>query len=420
MRVKRINPFDWDTEFADIVKAGGFDAVIGNPPWGADFSTIEQDYIRKAFKSASGRNLDSYAIFIESGLEKLRKNGLLSYITPDTFLRKDDHYELRFLLLNDYTINELIETGPVFSKVRDTWALVFLLTNQKPAQNSKICHKNLSRFIVSAEERLEKFRLENWDNNSVVSQSLWRNRPHCIFGYLASEKDQSIIEKIEGNKRLGELSEAYVISRGEEGSKFLLKENTSGNFFINIPYDIGRYSLENGLKISDKTLTPNKITNFYQHPKIWAIRIQKMRWKQRLVCTIDERLNSAGMKTLQIIVSTESNLQSLKYLQGILSSALMNYYLVNYLADDMNKSYLEKIPLRTINFADPADKARHDRMVTLVTQMLDLNKKVQDARLEQEKTLLSRQIEATDAAIDKLVYELYGLTEEEIRIVEGQ
>ena len=75
--------------------------------------------------------------------------------------------------------------------------------------------------------------------------------------------------------------------------------------------------------------------------------------------------------------------------------------------------------LRTINFADPADKARHDRMVALVTQMLDLNKKVQDARLEQEKTALSRQIEATDAAIDKLVYVLYGLTEEEIKIVEG-
>jgi len=72
-----------------------------------------------------------------------------------------------------------------------------------------------------------------------------------------------------------------------------------------------------------------------------------------------------------------------------------------------------------INFADPADKARHDRMVTLVTQMPDLNKRLQDARPGQEKTLLARQIEATDAAIDKLVYELYGLTEKEIGIVEG-
>ena len=73
-----------------------------------------------------------------------------------------------------------------------------------------------------------------------------------------------------------------------------------------------------------------------------------------------------------------------------------------------------------LNFSDPADKARHDRMVALVTQMLDLNKKLQEARLEQERTLLQRQIEATDASIDKLVYELYGLTEEEVAIVEGK
>jgi len=75
---------------------------------------------------------------------------------------------------------------------------------------------------------------------------------------------------------------------------------------------------------------------------------------------------------------------------------------------------------RTINFSDPADKSRHDRMVALVTQMLDLNKRLQDAKLEHEKTLLQRQIEATDGAIDKLVYDLYGLTEEEIGIVEGR
>jgi hypothetical protein len=86
----------------------------------------------------------------------------------------------------------------------------------------------------------------------------------------------------------------------------------------------------------------------------------------------------------------------------------------------LNRQYIEQLPIRTINFSDPVDKARHDRMVALVTQMLDLNKKVQDARLEQEKTQLSRQIAATDAAIDTLVYELYGLTEDEIAVAEGK
>lgn len=59
------------------------------------------------------------------------------------------------------------------------------------------------------------------------------------------------------------------------------------------------------------------------------------------------------------------------------------------------------------------------KMVALVTQMLSLNKKLQDVSLDHDKELLARQIEATDASIDKLVYELYGLTEEEIAVVES-
>jgi hypothetical protein len=117
------------------------------------------------------------------------------------------------------------------------------------------------------------------------------------------------------------------------------------------------------------------------------------------------------------------------YLLGILNSKLIfNYYKrISTVIGDADKGGrlrwfrqdVFRIPIRTINFSDPVDKTRHDLMVTLVTQMLELNKKLQDAKLEHDKTLLQRQIEATDASIDKLVFELYGLTEEEIGIVEG-
>ena len=126
-----------------------------------------------------------------------------------------------------------------------------------------------------------------------------------------------------------------------------------------------------------------------------------------------------------ITLDPETQNLDFKYLLGLINSKLLQWFFPFVSAPfrggwySANKQFLSQIPIRTINFADPADKARHDRMVTLVTQMLDLNKKVQDARLEQEKTLLSRQIEATNAAIDKLVYELYGLTDDEIAIVEG-
>jgi hypothetical protein len=80
---------------------------------------------------------------------------------------------------------------------------------------------------------------------------------------------------------------------------------------------------------------------------------------------------------------------------------------------------LRLLPIRAINFSDPTDKTRHDRMVELVEQMLDLNKQLAGAKAPQTKTVLQRQVDTTDRQIDRLVYELYELTEEEIKIVEG-
>jgi hypothetical protein len=80
--------------------------------------------------------------------------------------------------------------------------------------------------------------------------------------------------------------------------------------------------------------------------------------------------------------------------------------------------FIGQLPIRTIDFTDPTDKARHDRMVEMVEQMLALNKQLAITNTAHEKTALQRQIDATDRQIDQLVYELYGLTDEEIAIVE--
>ncbi len=84
------------------------------------------------------------------------------------------------------------------------------------------------------------------------------------------------------------------------------------------------------------------------------------------------------------------------------------------------KQYVETLPIRTINFSDPADVAHHDRVVELVQRMLDLHQQLAAARLPDDTTRLQRQIDAVDKQIDALVYELYGLTDEEIKIVEGE
>jgi hypothetical protein len=85
---------------------------------------------------------------------------------------------------------------------------------------------------------------------------------------------------------------------------------------------------------------------------------------------------------------------------------------------EVKKANVAQLPIRPINFSEPADKAGHDKMVLLVERMLDLHKQLAAAKNPNDKTRLQREIEATDRQIDQLGYKLYGLTEEEIEIVE--
>ena len=109
-----------------------------------------------------------------------------------------------------------------------------------------------------------------------------------------------------------------------------------------------------------------------------------------------------------------------------LISALLDYFLKKisstfrggYFA--YNRQYIEQLPIRPINFSDPADVQRHAHMVALVERMLDLQRQLSAAHTPSEHTRLQRQVEATNHQIDALVYELYGLTEEEVRLVEGR
>ena len=86
----------------------------------------------------------------------------------------------------------------------------------------------------------------------------------------------------------------------------------------------------------------------------------------------------------------------------------------------MKIAYIKKLPIRTIDFSDKQEKADHALMVNLVNQMLYMNKKLGGAKTPQAKNILQRQFEATDKQIDQLVYKLYDLTEEEIKIVESE
>jgi hypothetical protein len=85
----------------------------------------------------------------------------------------------------------------------------------------------------------------------------------------------------------------------------------------------------------------------------------------------------------------------------------------------VDKAPLLEIPIRSVNLSDPADKARQDKMVSLVEQMIELSRQERAAKSESTRTRIRQAINVSQEQIDSLVYELYGLTDEEIKIVEG-
>jgi len=112
---------------------------------------------------------------------------------------------------------------------------------------------------------------------------------------------------------------------------------------------------------------------------------------------------------------------------GILNSRLIRFVYVQTVLEAGQRAFpqvkvasIRGLPIRPIDFSNPADVAKHDKMVSLVETMLDLHKRLPEAKTPGDKSLIERQITATDNAIDRLVYDLYELSDEEIAIVEGE
>jgi hypothetical protein len=491
--VKRINPFDWDREFADVMKAGGFDAVIGNPPYlriqGLQEHYEDQiPYLIEKYQSAVKR-FDLYLLFIEKGYCLLNSKGLLSYICPHKFLNSDFGSGLRGFFVKNSAIDSIVSFGNnLIFKTATTYTGIFKLQRSK---QSKFLYFEFPLLpIIEIPEKLSSLKTENFSEFSI---SEFSSEPWT----LSSSRSQLFIDKLNSSNQL-KIADVFTevmvgVQSGIDNIHLLWENDTSSTRndvmrlfserageVIEIEKDLVKpilmgedvhryqkiqnhnfviypYKLENGKTvIIDENELKTKFPIGYSYLKKYQSELKDIRTRQKtnpeywyschrskdmslfeqeriitpeisLGCNMTISPGGIYHNTkVYSLIADEKFGEHKHYWLGILNSPLLWWFIKTtgyalrggYFTFKTN--YLRPFPIRTINFSDPADKARHDRMVALVTQMLELNKKLQDASLDHEKELLSRQIEATDASIDKLVYELYGLTEEEIAIVEGR
>jgi predicted type IV restriction endonuclease len=422
----RINAFDWPAEFPEIMTQGGFDAVIGNPPYLFSAGKDKIEYFNSHYNLAEYQT-DFYVYFIEKGLTLCKKGGILCFIVSDSWLNSMYFSIMRKHILGRHQINFIaVFDYPVFHGVALENSIISVLKDVTPMP-----------FCINLFMQPNNYSTINTIHpESAISIGI-------IDPHFSPEKTL-LIKKIE---EAGEPIEKFtIINRGLHAyridgygkSKYstgyqTIKDKDSQSYHADHPIDetylpeikgkqvFSYYYIKSGKYLSyGPWLAEPREPIFFYNPKIV---LRKTLSPKKLYGTLIIEPCAIDQSLYILVAKKENDLNSLKYLLGILSSRLGNWFLrVKYsIFDKIHPWYTKKqlanfpiIPRTVIN------KARHDRLAALVEKMLAWNKELAAAQTPQEKTALERRITAADKEIDRLVYDLYGLSEEEINLVEGR
>ncbi|OGP59675.1 MAG: hypothetical protein A2V67_02665, partial [Deltaproteobacteria bacterium RBG_13_61_14] len=432
----RINVFDWKTGFPEVFKGDnpGFDVVIGNPPYGAEFSENTYDYLKRNFETYVLRG-ESYLIFVEKVINLLKIGGILGYIIPDTYLNLTFTQVLRNFLLKNTDIMEIVQLpSRVFPGTTVDTTLLFV---HRVPQSLTFIDSNIIVKLFNKNEKLSSI-----DAPAKTFQSktkLWHEQGS--FNLQASPSEYYLLSIIEKDKyMLSAFAEmfsgikAYEVGKGSPPQTKLIRDTKP--FTSDVCRDksfkpfydgkhIGRYQLiwqnNNWIKYGEWLAAPRSQYNFEGE----KLLVRKIVGKTLIATYIPD---TSYCNTLTHIIKLLSNTHFLyKYLLGIINSTLIGWYFKKKFQISCEDTFpqimiedIMKFPIKNINIDNDIDKQMHDRMVELVETMLDLHKRKAAAKVPAEREAIERQIAATDREIDGLVYELYGLTDEEIKIVEGE
>jgi len=415
----RINPFDWESKnegFGEIMGAGGFDAVIGNPPYLIAAGSDNADYLISHYKLVQYQT-DYYVYFIERALSLTRRGCYLSFIVSDAWLNSQYFSNVREHLLSKHKINQIVVFDyPVFQDATMENSILVIAVSAKP---DAILVERFSNPTTHAEV-----------NNIEPPDALRRGLidPH------QSSATEKIIAKMEQNSIALEnfaslnrgihayRTDGYGKSRFGQGPQTKRDKETASYHAdkpLNKKYlpelkgkDVFRFSfVPTGrfLSYGDWLAEPRE-PEFFYNPKI---TLRKILGRKLHGTFIEEPY--ALDQSLYVIISKKNDIQLLKYLLGVLLSSVGAWYLrTKYSIYDKlypwyTKKQLAEFPMKPMN----------SRMIALVERMLDLHKQMQATKSDAARERIDREIHVTDEQIDALVYELYGLTKEEIKVVEG-
>jgi type I restriction-modification system DNA methylase subunit/REP element-mobilizing transposase RayT len=459
---------------------GGFDVIIGNPPYvfaRDNFKKEEKDFFVNEYVSAKYQ-INTYLLFIEKAVHILKENGIYGLIIPNSWLMMYSGEGLRKFLLETNKLNQIINLAG-YSFESANVETVILLAEKETIKNEnsiQILLNNGNEFYFSH----SKLQTEFANNDGFEFKVFLDNDTDELNLKITSNSEEldSLVEIKAGlqayEKDKGDPKQtAEDVKNRPYDYDYQFDENT---FKYLDGKDVGRYFLSwSGLYLRyGKHLAAPRTFNLFDGKKI-IVREITGNFPKCLITTYSEDVYLYNRSNIAIVEKVNSEI-SLKYITAILNSKLISYYFIKNTAKSVRKLFpkiilndLRKFPIKNISlsgqqpFIEKADlmlslnkdlqdlSQKFQRTLQRKFELTDLPKKLQDWYLlsygefikelgkkkiklslsqeaewedyfnqEQQKALaLKQQIDTTDKEIDQMVYDLYGLTEEEIEIVEN-
>ena len=470
--------FNWKNEFPNVFKKGGFDVVIGNPPYVVKIGKEESNYFRNEYETIQGKKYDLFRFFIEKGLKILGIKSYLGFITPDVFLHLKQASILRKYILEKYNITQVI-LAPLNTFDASVESVIFIVEKPK-TRNSIVSFKDIStneviQLMNQDDLMVNDFNIEYTSGQTSDIIGKITNTGKKIGDFMIWKKGLGVYSRQHLSNKFS-LEEVDDIMANRPWTKDFKADNTFGKEIIG--KDVFRYNLEwNGIKWLSygPWLAFQRPLEFFKGPRLLVREITTTgRYNINCAIVVDEYFNNQSM--FNGILREDNNYTDLKYILAFLNSKLYSYYISSN-SPKINRKLFPTILMENIeNFSIPINvtlETKH-KIIILVDviiskiknkSMLNSNfiqllqskfsiaktsQKLQNwhdlefgeflKELKKQKVQLSLSEEAewmqyfneqkvkaqalrteinkTDNEIDQLVYELYGLSENEIKIVE--
>ena len=383
----------WHTWFYDVFSQGGFDIVIGNPPYIRPHRMADDEKVIlwKSYKVAQQKT-DIYAFFIELGCNLLGEGGTLAYITPKTWHSIYSFQKLRELLIHRYNLFQIgILPAKVFDSATVETALLFVRNDKK---NSDIL------FVDVYENKVISSRSKQSVIDDAVNISIEENMEtdSTPLGNLC----KMIVGIVSGNdkkycryEKLTDLDKPCI--RGTNISRYSI--NYNGEYIWYNPIEMGKDSdakPKSTLKGGGRQCSPKKPEDFELPEKIVMQRISK-----RIIAALDTNQYYAHSS---VVIIKPNNTVNLRFILGIINSQYVNSWLAKNSSNiSINIGTVKKIPIPI------ATSEQQQSIIELVNSLL----KVKEANP-------SADTKSLEDKIDLLVYHLYGLTYDEVLIVDPE